>query len=310
MRAQHGDGDAAGRRVVVGLGVGGEWGAGTALVAETWPARHRGKVLAWVQSAFATGYALAALVAAVVVPLAGWRWAFFAGVLPALFALWVRRQTEEPQMWQQAKERLGPIRTERLLATAQPKALVVCLAFTSAAMCGYWGLFTWIPNYLASPVADGGRGMGILASTTWIVVMQVGAAVGFISFGYVADRIGRKLAFVAYFAAAVVSVPVFLAIDNATLMLVFGAVMALVGTGFYSGFGPTFAELFPTRSGRSPRGSSTTPAAPSARWRRPWSGSSPARSAWGWASPPPRGSTSSPVSSSCSSCPRPAAGRW
>jgi len=233
-------------RVIVGLGVGGEWGAGTALVSETWPTRHRGKVIAWVQSAFATGYALAAVVALLVVPALGWRWAFFFGLVPALLAFWVRRETKESEVWLHAEKRLGAVQSAKLLIGHRPKILAVCLAFTAAAMCGYWGLFTWIPNYLASPVAQGGRGMGVISSTTWIIVMQVGAAAGFISFGYVADRIGRRNAFLAYFLGAVVCVPVFLLIENSGAMLAFGAIMALVGTGFYSGFGPTFAELFPT----------------------------------------------------------------
>jgi len=233
-------------RIVVGLGVGGEWGAGTALITETWPARHRGKVVAWVQSAFATGYALAAVITLLVVPTLGWRWAFFVGVLPAFAAFWIRRATNESEVWLHAKRRLGAGESLKQLFVGNPKAVIVCLAFTAAAMCGYWGLFTWIPNYLSSPVSDGGRGMGLLSSTTWIVVMQVGAAAGFVSFGYVADRLGRRWAFAVYFVAAALCVPLFLLISNDVLMLVFGAVMSLFGTGFYSGFGPTLAELFPT----------------------------------------------------------------
>jgi MFS family permease len=233
-------------RVVVGLGVGGEWGAGTALVTETWPARHRGKVIAWVQSAFASGYALAAIIVALVVPTLGWRWAFFVGIAPAALAFFVRRHTKESEVWLDAGERLTAFQSIRQLFGERPKIALACIAFASAAMCGYWGLFTWIPNYLSTPVAQGGRGLGVLSSTTWIVVMQIGAAAGFISFGYVADRIGRRPAFLVYFAAAAVSVPIFIALKNPTAVFVFGPVMALFGTGFYSGFGPTFAELFPT----------------------------------------------------------------
>jgi MFS family permease len=76
--------------------------------------------------------------------------------------------------------------------------------------------------------------------------MQVGAVIGFISFGYVADRIGRKRAFIAYFVLAAALVPVFVSISQAWLLLVVGIVVSLFGTGFYSGFAPTFAELFPT----------------------------------------------------------------
>src|SRR3989440_8807688 len=89
-------------RILLGLGMGGEWATGAALVSETFPARHRGKALAFVQSAWAIGYGLAALVHLIVMPIWGWRGVFFVGVLPALFTMWIRRNVEEPKMWKAA----------------------------------------------------------------------------------------------------------------------------------------------------------------------------------------------------------------
>lgn len=232
-------------RIIVGLGVGGEWGAGAALVSETWPAKHRGKVLSFVQSAFATGYALAAIVTAIVLPIGGWRWAFFAGVLPAFLAIWIRRETEEPEIWKEA-DRKTLAESLKILFVANRKRALACLAFTAAASCGYWGLFTWLPNFLATPVAEGGHGLELTQSTAWIVVMQVGAFIGFILFGQIADRIGRKKTFAIYFVGAAIMVPLFVSVKGDLALLGLGIVMSLLGTGFYSGFGPTFAELFPT----------------------------------------------------------------
>ncbi len=233
-------------RFILGLGIGGEWSAGAALITETWPAEHRGKVMAWVQSAFAVGYALAAIIAALVLPILGWRWVFAIGLLPALFAFWVRRHAKEPEIWLNQKSRptLGQVFTT--LFGPHLRSTLVGLAFTSAAMCGYWGLFTWIPAYLATPAADGGPGFDLVKSTTWIVVMQVGAAIGFVTFGYIADAIGRRRAFMAFFVGSAIAVPLYVSISSPTLLLLFGPVVAYVGTGFYSGFAPTFAELFPT----------------------------------------------------------------
>src|ERR671912_2000538 len=86
-------------RIFLGLGMGGEWASGAALVSETWPAKHRGKALGLMQSSWAIGYAAAAAVTAIVLPRWGWRAVFFVGVLPALFTLWVRRKVEEPEIW-------------------------------------------------------------------------------------------------------------------------------------------------------------------------------------------------------------------
>ena len=90
-------------RVLLGLGMGGEWASGAALVAETWPAQHRGKALALVQSSWAVGYALGAAVVALVMPRFGWRAVFFAGVAPALITLWVRSGLREPEAWQEQR---------------------------------------------------------------------------------------------------------------------------------------------------------------------------------------------------------------
>ncbi|WP_414447342.1 MFS transporter [Burkholderia sp. 22PA0099] len=234
-------------RFVLGFGVGGEWAAGAALVSETWPAEHRGKALAWVQSAFAAGYALAAVVAALVLPHFGWRGVFFVGIVPALFAFWVRRHTEEPQVWLRQTRRLGLRETLAELFGPYRRNTLVGLAFTSAAMCGYWGLFTWIPTYLATPAAHGGSGLTLMKSTAWIVVMQAGAAVGFVVFGYLADWIGRRRTYLLFFVAAALAVPVYTWVRSPSWLFVLGPVVAFFGTGFYSGFAPTFAELFPTR---------------------------------------------------------------
>ena len=91
-------------RVLLGIGMGGEWATGVALVSESFPARHRGKALAFVQSSWAIGYGLAALVNLIVMPLWGWRGVFFVGVLPALFTMWIRRNVEEPQIWRTAEK--------------------------------------------------------------------------------------------------------------------------------------------------------------------------------------------------------------
>lgn len=233
-------------RVLLGIGVGGEWSAGAALITETWPAQHRGKVMAWVQSAFPLGYAMAALIAAIVVPQFGWRWAFAYALIPAFLAVIIRLYVHEPEIWVQQKERPTFRHSMRTLFGTYRRNTIVSMSFTTAAMCGYWGLFTWIPTYLASSAAEGGAGLDVLKSTLWIVVMQVGAAVGCITFGYIADRIGRKAAFLLFFGASTVLIPLYANVSSQGTLLVMGAIVAFFSNGFFSGFAPTFAELYPT----------------------------------------------------------------
>ena len=90
-------------RFVLGLGMGGEWNTGATLVAETWPTELRAKAISIVQSSWAIGYALAALVAGVVLHYAGWRTVFFVGILPALVTLWIRKGVPESEMWREQR---------------------------------------------------------------------------------------------------------------------------------------------------------------------------------------------------------------
>jgi MFS family permease len=206
-------------RLVLGLGMGGEWATGAALVAETWSAAHRGKALGLMQSAWAIGEMLAAAVTLAVLPRLGWRSVFFVGVLPALAAMW------QPD-----------VRWKGVVATLM----------NACSMFGYWGLFTWIPGYLALPVAQGGRGLGIVASLTWVLFMAPGKWLGYTLFGFAADGIGRRWSYALYLAVAAALVPVFGSTQGPVWLLVLGPFVGFFGTGFFSGFGAVASELFPT----------------------------------------------------------------
>src|SRR5512146_3156765 len=91
-------------RFILGLGMGGEWNTGATLVAETWPTELRAKALSVVQSSWAIGYALAALVAGIVLQFANWRAVFFVGVVPALVVFWILKKVPESEMWEQHRE--------------------------------------------------------------------------------------------------------------------------------------------------------------------------------------------------------------
>ncbi|MED2009190.1 MFS transporter [Brevibacillus borstelensis] len=239
-------------RLLLGLGMGGEWVAGAALITETWDAKHRGKAMGLVQSAWAIGYALAAIVAGLVIPLWGWRGVFFFGIVPALVAIWIRKGTKEPEIWEKMKQEATTQKKKskpKLVELFSGKVLrwtILGAALSVCAQFGYWGLFTWIPSYLGTPVDQGGAGLDIMKSTTWIVIMQAGAWLGYVSFGFLADKIGRKKTFILFFALAALLVPFYGMSSDATRLLILGPFVAFFGSGYFSGFGAVLAELFPT----------------------------------------------------------------
>jgi len=198
-------------RFFLGLGMGGEWATGAALVAETWRAEHRAKALGLMQSGFAIGYALAAAVAAVVLPRWGWRAVFLVGVLPALLTLWIRHGVQESPLWlaRNTSAPATPSLAFGFLSAPYRKLILATLLMNSAALFAWWGLFTWIPPYLALPVEQGGRGLTVAASSVWIIVMQAGMWLGYVSFGFVSDALGRKKTYVAYLFLAAALVPLY-----------------------------------------------------------------------------------------------------
>ncbi len=230
-------------RFLLGLGMGGEWNSGATLVAETWPSAWRGRAMGVVSSSWAIGYALAALVAQLVLARYTWRWVFFIGVLPALVTLWIQHDVPEPEIWRQSRrapERPG------LWKAAAPKILILLL-MNAFGMFAWWGLFTWIPAYLALPLAKGGRNFSLLHFTDFLVVLNLcGMWPGYILFGYVADKFGRKRSMVLYLFLAAVSVPFFASARHPAWILVTACLTAFFGTGFFTGSAIIGSECFPT----------------------------------------------------------------
>ncbi len=245
-------------RVLLGLGMGGEWASGAALVSETWPSEHRGKALGLMQSSWAVGYALAAGVTALVLPHFGWRAVFFVGVLPALITLWIRRKVEEPDIWKAHRQkREAAAERSDLFEIFRPPYLrntVITTLMNAGTMFAWWGLFTWIPSYLALPPAEGGWGMSIVKSATWIIIMQAGMWLGYVSFGFICDRLGRKPTYIFYLFAAAAFVLAYSRVRSAIGLLLLGPFLAFFGTGYFSGFGTITAEIFPTRIRASAQG--------------------------------------------------------
>ena len=234
-------------RVLLGLGMGGEWASGATLVSETWPDKHRGKALGIMQSCWAIGYGLAAIVVAIVLPRFGWRAVFFVGIIPALFTLWIRRSVKEPEMWTRLRAEPGS-RARRFGAAGPfPWKLAFFLAGMNAmTMFAWWGLNLWIPSYLSLPSTEGGMGLSTETMAAFVVAMQVGMWLGYVTFGFVSDALGRRPTYIAYLVFAALLVWAYAMVRNPIVLLALGPLVAFFGTGYFSGFGAVASEIFPT----------------------------------------------------------------
>jgi MFS family permease len=239
-------------RAVLGIGMGGEWASGAVLVSETWPAHLRNKAISIMQSGWALGYMMASISAAIILgsPSLGadaWRWLFLVGVVPAFFTLWIRRYVREPETWSKKLQTTGgrsPFAV--IFGPSLIKRTLLIIALGSAVQFANWGLFFWLPAFLARPVAQGGAGMGVVGSLPWIIPVQLGAYAGYLTFGFIADKIGRRRAFVVYMVSAAVLVPLYGQMARSPfVLLVLGPLIGYFGYGYFSMFGGFVAELYP-----------------------------------------------------------------
>jgi MFS family permease len=183
-------------RVGLGIGMGGEWASGAALVSETWKPEHRNRAMAFMQSAWAVGLGLAALVNWLVQDVAhlNWRAVFLVGIAPALFAWWVRRRVPEPAAWHASRARGERVSLGRALAAPGWGITIALILMNACTMFGVWGFNTWVPSYLKSPAV----GLTNAQMNGFLMVMQVGMWFGYVLFGYLSDAFGRKRVYVSY----------------------------------------------------------------------------------------------------------------
>jgi MFS family permease len=234
-------------RALAGLGVGGTWGAGQALMGETFPPALRGRYGAIAQTGAPVGLGLAAIAGSFLAPVVGWRAVFLVAALP-LLALPLLRWVPESDLWLEHRRR-PPVRRPILAQLVAPDLrgrYARAFVLTALDMSSYWFAVVWLPRYLQKQ-----RGLSIFGSGWWTLTFVAGSLVGYLSFGWVSDRIGRRKAFALYCAVTAIG----LAMVSLFWDLLAGrplaglACMAVagLGTGSWSCFGAFFSELFPTR---------------------------------------------------------------
>jgi MFS family permease len=201
------------------------------------------------QSGWAIGYMLAAAATALILPRFGWRVLFLVGILPAFLTIWIQRKVKEPEIWMN-RTKLSPITD--LFHAPLAKRTFLATALATSVLFAYWGLATWLPGFLSAPKSQGGAGLNILRTSAWIFTMQFGAFLGYISFGWMADRFGRRPAFFSYVLAAAILTPIYgltprwAGANSEAWLLALGPLIGFCGTGFFALFGAMLAELYPT----------------------------------------------------------------
>jgi MFS family permease len=230
-------------RTIAGLGLGGEFGIGMALVAEAWPAAKRARASSYVGLGWQAGVLAAAIAIPLLLPHIGWRGMFIVGVFPAIAAWAIRRALHEPDVFVAHAKTPSRGLPLGLLVKDWPttKSSIAMTILCSVQNFGYYGVMIWLPNYLSSRF-----GYGLTQSAVWTGVTIAGMAVGIWAFGHIADRIGRRPAFLLYMAGAAVMVVLYAQQTEPSVLLVAGAVMGFFVNGMLGGYGALMSELYPT----------------------------------------------------------------
>ncbi|CAB3748774.1 MFS transporter [Burkholderia sp. MSh2] len=238
-------------RALMGFGFGGEWTAGAVLIGEVIRARDRGRAVGLVQSGWAIGWGLCALLYAllfsVLPPEQAWRALFFVGLAPALLVVAIRRYVKEPDVYEKEKAaqaktadapRLTEIFSPQLITTTLRAALL-----TTGAQGGYYAITTWLPTFLKTE-----RHLTVMGTGGYLAMIILGSWVGYLASAYLTDRLGRKPNFILFAVGSMVIAFAYTSLNltNAS-MLWLGFPLGFFASGIFSGMGAFLTELFPTR---------------------------------------------------------------
>lgn len=253
-------------RFLAGLGLGGEFGIGMTLVAETWPAKKRAQATAGVAMGWQLGVVLAAVLSALVIPMYGWRGLFLVGALPALFAAWSRYGLPEPDVWinrKQLKKSISAKSAAGTALTAEEAELLketkkfplshlfagtrksvttfALTVMTSVQNFGYYGIMIWLPTILMQK-----HNLTLNKTTTWMVVTVIGMIIGIYVFGYFADKVGRRPAYITFYICSAAAIWIYSGLNDPIHLLIGGAILGFFCNGMMAGYGAMLSEHYTT----------------------------------------------------------------
>jgi len=238
-------------RALMGLGFGGEWAAGAVLMGEVIRAEHRGKAVGSVQSGWAIGWAIAALMATLLFSAfpqeTAWRVLFWIGLLPAVLVFFIRRLVPEPEVFTATKDNLTAKGTAanflEIFSPSLLKTTILTSILATGAQGGYYAIATWLPTFLRTE-----RKLTVLGTGGYLAVIIVGSFIGYLVSAYLTDRIGRRANFILFAVCSLLTVVIYtqLAITD-SMMLILGFPLGFFASGIFSGMGAFLTENFPTR---------------------------------------------------------------
>lgn len=233
-------------RFLAGIGAGGEYGVGIALIAENFPANQIGRASSVAAVGGQIGSIVAALLAAWIIPAYGWNTLFLFGIVPVVLTYFVRRHVKESNEFlaahKKAEETSEKISFGRLFET--PRLALQTLGMmlmTIVQIAGYFGLMNWLPSIVQKK-----QGMSVSGSSYWMIATIVGMSIGMMVFGTIMDKIGPRWAFGIFLLGSAVVVFAIVNVTSYWAMLLAGALTGFFSNGMFGGYGAVISQLYPT----------------------------------------------------------------
>lgn len=233
-------------RFLAGIGAGGEYGVGIALIAENFQANQIGRASSVAAVCGQIGSIVAALLAAWIIPAYGWNTLFLFGVVPVVLTYFVRRHVKESDEFlaahKKAEETSEKISFGRLFETPRLALQTLGLMLmTIVQIAGYFGLMNWLPSIVQKK-----QGLSVSGSSYWMIATIIGMSLGMMVFGTIMDKIGPRWAFGIFLLGSAVVVFAIVNVTSYWAMLLTGALTGFFSNGMFGGYGAVISQLYPT----------------------------------------------------------------
>ena len=228
-------------RFLIGMGLGGELPVASTYVSERVPAHERGRVVVLLESFWALGWIIAALIGYFVIPDHGWRVAMLLAALPAVYALYLRRGLDDdrPTAAQRAAVAPWQQRLALLWAPEHRRSTIVLWTLWFTIVFSYYGMFLWLPSVMI------GKGFSLIKSFEYVLIMTLAQLPGYFTAAWLIERMGRKFVLVVYLAGTALSAWGFGQAQSQEMLMLFGGLLSFFNLGAWGALYAYSPENYP-----------------------------------------------------------------
>lgn len=231
-----------GLRFLAGIGAGGEYGVGIALIAENFHKEQIGKMT----SVAAIGGQIGAILAALIIPTAGWHMLFLVGIIPVVLTIFIRKHVHESEQFLEAKASeknslLSDVAKKMFSTPRLAWQTLGLMIMMTVQIAGYFGLMNWLPTIVQKQL-----NLNVSNSSLWMIATIIGMSIGMMTFGSIFDYFGPRRAFAIFLIGSALMVYTLSLAQNMATLLVIGAVVGFFSNGMFGGYGAVISRLYPT----------------------------------------------------------------